>query len=159
MHQFLTFQLSGGEYGLPILRVKEIIEYEAPTPVPNAPAVVRGLINLRGAVVPVIDLAVKLGVPRLPVTKRSCIVIVETDGELGYVGVAVDAVSQVIELAATDIAAPPEFGLPVKNDLLRGLGKMGRRFVLLLEAEKMFSGVELTQAAVPALAEPAGQAA
>lgn len=154
-HQFLTFQLSGGEYGVSLLRVREIVEYQEPTPVPHAPKVVRGLINLRGAVLPVVDLAVKLGLPARPITRKTCIVVVELGGrELETVGIAADAVSQVIDLDDVQIQPAPDFGLPVKPDYLRGLGQSAKGFVLLIDAEKLFTADELVAVSSVPIAPP-----
>ncbi len=110
--QYLTFHLVGEEYAVGILQVKEIIEYGIITKVPQTPPSIRGVINLRGSVVPVVDLAMKFGLSPSPVTERTCIVIVEADleGERTVMGIIADAVSQVIDLLPQDIQAPPAFG-------------------------------------------------
>ena len=147
--QYLCFRLAGEECAIGILRVREIIEYDTVTRVPAMPPWVRGVMNLRGGVVPVIDLTVKFGLPESPVTKRSCIVIVEValDGEPAVMGIVVDAVSQVLELSAADIEPPPAFGTAVRVDYLLGLGKFGDRFVLLLDIDRVLSAAELLKAA------------
>src|SRR5574337_946200 len=164
--QYLTFYLAGEEYGIGILRVKEILEYDTLTKVPTTPSFIRGVINLRGSVVPVVDLAVKFGLPATPVTKRTCIVIVEValDGQPTVMGVLADAVSQVMDLTPADIEAPPAFGTRVKVDYLQGMGKVGKRFVLLLDADKVLSAPELLAAeaaseVLPAAAAPPGDLA
>jgi len=146
--QYLGFHLAGEEYAVSILRVREIIEYEVVTRVPGTPAWVRGVMNLRGSVVPVIDLAVKLGLAESPVTRRTCIVVAEVElgGEKVVLGVMADAVSQVLELAAAEIEPPPSFGTPVRVDYLHGLGRLGDRFVLLLDIDRLLSAAELLQA-------------
>jgi purine-binding chemotaxis protein CheW len=143
--QYLGFCLAGEECGIGILRVLEIVEYPVVTRVPTTPPWVRGVINLRGGVVPVIDLAVKFGLPDSPVTKQTCIIIVEAslEGERTVMGMVVDSVSQVIELGPSDIVASPAFGTAVKVDYLLGLGKQGDRFVLLLDTDKVLSASEL----------------
>jgi purine-binding chemotaxis protein CheW len=143
--QYLTFHLAGEEYAVGILRVKEIIEYGTITKVPQTPPSIRGVINLRGSVVPVVDLALKFGLSPSPVTERTCIVIVEADleGERTVMGVVADAVSQVIEFLPQDIQAPPAFGTRVRVDFLRGMGKAGKKFVLLLDIDKVLSTAEL----------------
>lgn len=154
-NQYLTFHLSGGEYGVSLVRVREIIEYQEPTAVPHAPRVVRGLINLRGAVLPVVDLAVKLGLAARPITRKTCIVVVELGGrDRDVMGIAADAVSRVLELEDGEIQPAPDFGLPVRPDYLRGLGKSGKGFVLLLDAEKLFSPEELTAVSSVPIAPP-----
>jgi purine-binding chemotaxis protein CheW len=137
--QYLTFQLAGEEYAIGILQVKEIIPYLTLTAVPQTPASIRGVINLRGSVVPVIDLAVKLGLSPKPITARSCIVIVETKIATGnlIMGVIADSVSQVIDLPPQEISATPPFGTGVQIDFLRGIGRSGQKFVLVLDIDKV----------------------
>jgi purine-binding chemotaxis protein CheW len=147
--QFLTFQLADEAYAAGILRVKEIIEYESVTRVPNMPAGFRGVINLRGAVVPVIDLAVRFGLEPSKITKRSCVIIVEVEisgGERLVMGVMADAVSQVIDLSLSDIEPPPAFGTKVRVDYLKGLGKVGKNFVLILDMDRVLSNEDLRAA-------------
>jgi purine-binding chemotaxis protein CheW len=143
--QYLTFTLAGEEYAIGILQVKEILEYDTLTPVPQTPPCIRGVINLRGSVVPVVDLAVKFGLPATALTKRTCIVIVEValEGTRTVMGVMVDAVSHVMDLAPPDIEAPPAFGTRVRVDYLRGMGKVGKRFVLLLDIDRVLAAGEL----------------
>jgi purine-binding chemotaxis protein CheW len=142
--QHLSFELAGAEYGVAILKVKEILQYEAITRVPSTPRSVRGVINLRGAVVPVVDLAAKFGLPETQVTKRTCILIVEAilDEQPMVVGVLADAVQEVIELSAADVEPPPSFGTQVRVDFLVGMGKVGKRFVLLLDLDRVISADE-----------------
>lgn len=140
--QYLTFELAGEEYALGILRVKEILEYDTLTRVPNAPTAVRGVINLRGNVVPVVDLALKFGLAATTVTKRTCIVIVEArvGGEDVVMGVLADAVSQVVELADSDIAPPPSFGARVRAEQLLGMAKLdARKFALMLDIDRVLA--------------------
>jgi purine-binding chemotaxis protein CheW len=148
--QYLTFMLGGEVFAIGILQVKEIIEYRGLTEVPMMPACVRGVINLRGAVVPVIDLLQRFGRPSSPVTKRSCIVIVEmeTAGERQVVGVVVDAVNEVLEIAPADIEPAPAFGARIRSEFIRGMGKVRERFVILLDADQVLAvdeSVELAQ--------------
>jgi len=147
--QYLCFLLAGEECAIGILRVREIIEYRTVTKVPAMPPWVRGVMNLRGGVVPVIDLAAKFRLQAGPVTNRTCIVIVEValDGEPAVMGIVVDAVSQVLELSPVDIEPPPAFGTSVRADYLLGLGKFGDRFVLLLDIDRVLSEAELRRAA------------
>ena len=156
-NQYLTFNLAGEEYAVGILKVKEIIEYGTLTRVPQTPPAVRGVINLRGNVVPVIDLAIKFGMPRSPLTNRTCIVIVEVelDGEQSVIGVIADSVSQVIDLPSNDVLAPPAFGTRIKVDFLIGMGKSGNKFVLILDIEKVLSGDELKSTTAHTYGEPA----
>jgi purine-binding chemotaxis protein CheW len=143
--QYLAFAIAGEEYAVGILRVREIIEFETITRVPTTPPWIRGVINLRGAVVPVVDLAVKLGLPATALTKRTCVVIVEADleGEGTVMGIMADSVSQVIDLAAGDIEDAPPFGTRVRVDYLRGMGRVGRKFVLILDIDRVLSANEL----------------
>ena len=159
--QYLTFLLSNEEYAVDVLSVKEIIEYGDVTKVPGTPFHVRGVINLRGSVVPVVDLAVKLGREESPLSRRSCIVIVETGahGERVVTGVVADAVNQVIEFSPDDIEAPPAFGTGVRLHYLDGIAKTGAAFVLVLNMDSVlgddtrnaFGG---TRAAEPAEPDP-----
>jgi purine-binding chemotaxis protein CheW len=146
--QYLTFYLAEEEYAIGILRVKEIIEYDTVTKVPMAPACIRGVINLRGSVVPVVDLAVKFGLSDRPITKWTCIVIVEVDldGEQTVMGLMADSVSQVIDLVPEDIEAPPAFGTRVKVDYLLGMGKTEKKFILILDIDQVLSTNELLAA-------------
>lgn len=143
--QHLTFTLAGEEFAIGILQVREIIEYDVLTRVPMTPPYIRGVINLRGSVVPVIDLSVKFGLPESPVTRRSCIVIVEVDleGERTVMGVVADAVKQVIDLMPSEIETAPAFGTKVRVDFLRGLGKAEKKFVLILDIDRILTAEEL----------------
>jgi purine-binding chemotaxis protein CheW len=133
--QYLTFTLGSEVFAIGILAIKEIIEYSSLTTVPMMPAYVRGVINLRGAVVPVLDLSVRFGKPASPVTKRTCIVIIEisTAGERQDVGVVVDAVDSVLDIPPEQIEPPPAFGARISTDFIQGMGKVNGRFVILLD--------------------------
>ena len=143
--QYLTFFIADEEYAVSILRVKEIIQYDTVTKVPRTPPWIRGVINLRGGVVPVVDLAVKFGLADTAITSSSCIVIteVEMEGELNVMGVLADAVSQVVDLNSGEIEPPPAFGTQVDVDYLAGMGKAGKRFVLVLDIDKVLASQEL----------------
>ena len=158
--QYLTFSLAGGEYAIAVLRVREIIEHETVTRVPSTPDFVRGVINLRGSVVPVVDLARKFGLPESPVTKRTCIVIVEVESENGrlVMGVLADAVNQVVEFRPEEIEPAPAFGAPVRVDFLKGLGKLGDAFVLILDTDHVLSTAELADVASAPKEKPAERA-
>jgi purine-binding chemotaxis protein CheW len=142
--QHLSFTLAGSDYAVGILQVKEILQYETVTRVPSVPPSVRGVINLRGSVVPVIDLAVKFGLAPTPVTKRTCILIVESSlaGERAVVGLVADAVREVLELSRDDVEPPPSFGTQVRVDYLVGMAKSGKGFVLLLDLDRVLSAGE-----------------
>ena len=148
--QYLTFLLASEEYAVDVLSVKEIIEYGDVTKVPGTPVHVRGVINLRGSVVPVVDLAVKLGREESPLSRRSCIVIVETSlqGERVVTGVVADAVNQVIEFSPDDIEPPPAFGTGVRLHYLDGIAKTGSSFVLVLNMDSVLSDEAHTVAAL-----------
>ncbi len=144
-NQFLTFSLGGEVLGMEIRFIREILQYGGITEVPLTPAAVRGVMNLRGAVIPVIDLAVRFGRPSAPVDRRTCIVILEVEeGESTTVmGIVVDYVREVLDISDTEIEPPPTFGNTLRTDFIRGVGKIGRRFVLLLDVERVLSAEEL----------------
>lgn len=143
--QYLSFLLADEECAISILKVREIIEYDVVTTVPKMPLWVCGVINLRGTVVPVVNLAAKFGMEQKPVSKTTCIVIVETqfEGQDAIVGLIADAVSQVMELSAEDIQPVPDFGTRVNMDYLIGMARSGRKFALLLDVDKVLTTQEL----------------
>jgi purine-binding chemotaxis protein CheW len=147
VQQYLTFMIGGEEYAVSLLKVKEIIEYDVVTEIPKTPQWVRGVINLRGNVVPVIDLAVKFRLAPSVVGKLTCIVIteVECEGEATVMGVMADSVRQVIDLKPEDVEVPPSFGTRVKVDYLLGMARSGKKFCLLLDTEKVLSTEELLE--------------
>jgi purine-binding chemotaxis protein CheW len=158
--QYLSFVVAEEEYALGILQVKEILEYDTVTRIPGAPLWVRGVFNLRGSVLPVVDLAVKLGMPPSIITKWSCIVVVEVKlgGERIVLGLLTDAIGQVMEMESGDVVPPPPFGTPVHVDYLLGVGRVGtgKKFVLLLDLDKVLSTQEVLSASVlaPPMDEP-----
>jgi purine-binding chemotaxis protein CheW len=143
--QFLTFYLHGEEYAVSILRVREIIEFDTLTKIPAMPPYIRGVLNLRGSVVPVVDLRVKFGLSESPVTPLTCIIIVEIDlaGEQTVMGMIADTVSEVMEFQPKDIEAPPAFGTRIRMDYIRGMGKVGKKFVMILDIDRILSAGEL----------------
>jgi purine-binding chemotaxis protein CheW len=147
--QHLTFFIADEEFAVKILKAREILEYGAVTKVPGAPPAVRGVINLRGSVVPVVDLALKFGLPESPVTKQTCIVIVEVEsGEnKTTMGVIVDSISQVVDLPPEQIEPAPDFGTMVKLEYLLGMGRSGQKFVMILDIDKALSPAELSSVA------------
>ena len=153
--QFLTFMLGEDQYAVGILHIKEIIEYGSLATVPMMPDCVRGVINLRGAVVPVMDLSARFGRAQSAIGKRSCIVIVETAGAAGegkqVLGMLVDAVNAVVEIAAADIEPAPAFGTRIRPDFIAGMGKLtdkGRgRVVILLAVGRVRSSEEIVDLA------------
>ena len=153
VRQYLSFVVGGTDFGVPILKVKEILQYEGVTRVPGTPGSIRGVINVRGSVVPVVDLGVKCGKGGVPETKRTCVLVVETktQQETLTLGVIADAVSEVVDLANDDIEPPPAFGTRLRADFLKGLGKIGKGFVLILDIDRVLSSDESAAvAAVPA---------
>jgi purine-binding chemotaxis protein CheW len=140
-HQYLTFMLGGETFGVGILSVKEIIEYHSLTAVPMMPDFIRGVINLRGAVVPVIDLATRFGRPASEVSRRTCIVIVELDSrsDTQVVGIVVDEVNEVVDIAAELIGPPPSFGANIRTDFIRGMGRLESQIVMLLDIDRVLS--------------------
>lgn len=147
IQQFLTFSLQQEMFGLSILPIKEIIEYDKVTSVPMVPRYVRGVLNLRGNVVPVIDLPVRFGWESSPISKRTCIVIVEveSDDERFDIGVVIDSVSEVLEIADEDIGSAPSFGARVRTDFIAGMGRVNGDFIVLLSANKVLAIDELSQ--------------
>jgi len=143
--QYLTFLTAGEEYAIAIVKVAEIVEYETVTTVPNTPVWIRGVTNLRGRVVPVVDLAVKFGLPASGISKFSCIIITEVlfQGENLTMGVLADSVSQVMELSADEIEQTPPFGTRVKTEYLLGMGALGKKFCLILDIDKVLSADEM----------------
>lgn len=146
--QYLTFFIAEEEYAVGVLQVKEIIEFDLLTRVPRMPATVRGVINLRGTVVPVIDLAIKFGLSESRITKRTCIVVLEkdVDGETSLTGIMVDTVGQVISLGSQEIELPPAFGTRLSSDYLQGLAKSGKKFALILDTDRLLSIEEMLSA-------------
>ena len=143
--QYLTFLIGGEMFAISILSIKEIIEYGSLTTVPMMPDFIRGVINLRGAVVPVVDLSARFGRTASEVTRRSCIVIieVEADEEKQDVGVVVDSVSEVLEIPAAEIEPAPSFGARIRADFISGMGKVDGKFVIILHAKRVLSVDEM----------------
>lgn len=143
--QYLIFSLGGEAYAVGTQAVREIIEYGQLTAVPLMPAYIRGVINLRGAVVPVIDLAARFGRPATDVGKRTCIVIVEvtSEAQTQVLGVVVDAVSAVRQMGASDIEPPPAFGARIRSDFIQGMAKVQGQFVILLDVGRVLSMDEI----------------
>ena len=139
--QYLNFQLGGEMFAISILNIREIIEYGAVTEIPMMPRFLRGVINLRGAVVPVIDLLARFGQGQTGVGRRSCIVILEIpDGEeLQSVGIMVDSVTEVLDIPAADIEPPPGFGTRRRADFISGMGRTGQGFVIILDPARVLS--------------------
>ncbi|OIQ72100.1 chemotaxis protein CheW [mine drainage metagenome] len=147
--QYLTFMLGGEMFSISILCIKEIIWYANLTEVPMMPACIRGVINLRGAVVPVMDLSNRFGKPSTPVVKSTCIVIVEvptaTEGEHQNMGVVVDSVQAVLEIPTSEIEPAPSFGARIRPDFIEGIAKVNGKFVILLNVNQVLSMQEIAQ--------------
>ena len=155
LNQYLTFFLAGEEYAITILQVTEIIECATLTKVPGAPTWIRGVLNLRGAVVPVVDLAIKFGLAQTEVTRRTCVIIVElrVEGETMVMGVMADAVHQVVELRPDEIQAAPAFGPRVRVDCILGMGISNGKFVVLLDIDHVLSSGDILAASAAAADE------
>ena len=147
--QYLTFLLGGEMFAIGILNIKEIIEYGSLTEVPMMPSFIRGVINLRGSVVPVIDLSARFARHSSDISRRTCIVIIEVDaGEDNGkqdVGVVVDSVSEVLEIPHGEIEPPPSFGAKIRVDFVRGMGKVAGKFVIILNVDKVLSVDEMAE--------------
>jgi purine-binding chemotaxis protein CheW len=147
--QYLTFMLGGEMFSIGILSIKEIIWYANLTEVPMMPACIRGVINLRGAVVPVMDLSNRFGKPSTPVVKSTCIVIVEVptavEGEHQNMGVVVDSVQAVLEIPTSEIEPAPSFGAKIRPDFIEGIAKVNGKFVILLNVNRVLSTEEISQ--------------
>lgn len=143
--QYLTFFVGEHEYAIEILMVREVLEYEAVTPVPLTPACIRGVMNVRGSAAPIIDLAFKFTGQSQPTTMKTCVVMVELAGPDGKtaMGIVADSVNRISEFSDADISAPPAFGIPIHIEYLKALGKVGRGFVYILDIEKVLSTEEL----------------
>ncbi|WP_217705642.1 chemotaxis protein CheW [Peristeroidobacter soli] len=139
--QYLTFSLGRRVYAIGILAIKEIIEYTEPTELPMMPACLRGVINLRGAAVPVADLATRLHKPSAEITKRTCIVVVEVEREerTHVIGVQVDEVNAVLEIPESDIESAPSFGTNIRSDFIAGMARVDGNFVVLLDTARVLA--------------------
>jgi purine-binding chemotaxis protein CheW len=136
--KYLTFSLAKEEYGLGILKVKEIIGMMPITTVPRTPGFIKGVINLRGKVIPVIDLRLKFAMEEIAYTDRTCIIVVEARGQAGpvLIGIVVDAVAEVIHIKAADIEEPPALGARLATDYILGMAKMHGGVKILLDIDK-----------------------
>ena len=143
--QYLTFVLGAETFAIGIMAIKEIIEYSSLTEVPMMPTYVRGVINLRGAVVPVLDLPVRFGKAASAVTKRTCIVIIEVvlGSERHTLGLVVDAVNAVLDIPTSEIEPPPAFGASIRTEFIGGMVKVNSKFVILLDVEHALAADEV----------------
>lgn len=138
---YLAFRLANAVYAIDILRIREIVEYTPPTVVPMMPPTVRGVINLRGSVVPVIDLAIRFGQAPTGVGKRTCVVIVEVEraGATHVLGLLVDGVNAVLEIPEHDIEPAPAFGTRIDSDFIAGMARQDGRFLVVLDVARVLS--------------------
>lgn len=147
-NQYLTFTLERELFALNIVSVREVLELTNITKVPRTPEFIRGVINLRGRAVPVVDLRMKFGMGRTERTVNTCIIIVEVelDGEAAVLGALADSVQEVYEMEASQIEAAPKMGARIKTEFIRGMGKSGEQFIIILDINKVFSAEELAVA-------------
>jgi len=143
--KYLTFQLGNEEFGIRVLKVREIMGIQEITAVPQTPGHVKGVINLRGKVVPVIDLRLKFGLPQAEYTQRTCIIVTQVQGEAGLIliGVIVDGVSEVLNLASSDVEDTPDFGEDLAAEYLLGMAKVKGKVKILLDIDKVLSAQDL----------------
>ncbi len=153
--EFLTFYVRGEEYAVALRRVREVIPHETITRVPRMPPALRGVTNLRGQVVPVIDLETKFHGAETTIDKRTCIVLVEAvlEGAPAVLGLMTEAVGQVLALDHADIVPPPSFAAPIRPEFLEGMGRVGKKFALILAIDRLLTTTELlsTELAQPEL--------
>ena len=144
--KYLTSSLAGEEYGIGILKIREIIGMMPITAVPETPAFVKGVINLRGKVIPVIDLRLRFGLEATVYTERTCIIVVEIHGEAGSLpmGIVVDAVSEVLNIRAADIESTPSFGVKLNTDFILGMAKTDGGVKILLDIDRVLGSFQFT---------------
>ncbi len=145
--QLFTFVLSNEIYGIEISKVREVMDFKKVTTVPKTPKFMKGVINLRGGVVPVIDLRLKFGMEETEKTVDTCIIIVDitVDGEKTFIGALADSVKEVITIDPEDIEPAPKIGTKLDTDFIRGMGKHDEDFVIVLDIEKIFTTEELIE--------------
>ena len=143
--KYLTFQLANEEFGIGVLKVREIMGIQEITAVPQTPMHIKGVINLRGKVVPVIDLRLKFGLATAEYTPRTCIIVTQVQGESGpiFMGIIVDGVSEVLNLAAGEIEDTPDFGEEIAGHYLLGMAKVKGKVKILLDIDRVLSGQEM----------------
>jgi purine-binding chemotaxis protein CheW len=143
--KYLTFQLANEEFGIRVLKVREIMGLQEITAVPQTPAHIKGVINLRGKVVPVIDLRLKFGIPAADYNQRTCIIVTQIQGESGAIlmGIVVDGVSEVLNLTGGEIEDTPDFGEQIAGQYLLGMAKVKGKVKILLDIDRVLSSQEL----------------
>ena len=146
-NQYLTFKLQDEVFGLAIGKVREVLDFTTITKVPRTPDYMRGVINLRGSVVPVVDLHLKFGLEQTEKTVNTCIIIVEIDmdGEITVVGALADSVQEVVDLEPEQIEPAPKIGTKLNTEFIKGMGKREEEFIILLDIDKIFSSDEISQ--------------
>ena len=144
--QYLTYKLGAEVFALDISKVREVLDFTTVTKVPRTPDFMRGVINLRGSVVPVVDLRLKFGMSATEKTVNTCVIIVEVavDGETTVLGALADSVQEVIDLAQGQIEPAPKIGTKLNTDFIKGMGKQDERFIIILDIDKVFSVDELS---------------
>ena len=144
-HQYLTFKLDDEVFALGIDKVREVLDYTSVTKVPQTPDFMRGVINLRGSVVPVVDMRLKFGMAKTEKTVNTCIIIVEInlEGETTVLGALADSVQEVLDLEPQQIEPAPKIGTKLRTDFIRGMGKRDEQFIIILDIDKVFSSEEL----------------
>ncbi len=144
--QYLTFKLEEEVYAVDVAKVREILDFPPITKVPRTPEFMRGVINLRGSVVPVVDMRLKFGMSRTEKSVNTCIVVVEVmlENERTVIGALADSVQEVIELEPSQIEPPPKIGSRLRVEFLKGMGKIGDRFLMILDIDKVFSSEEIS---------------
>ncbi len=144
--QYLTFKLSEETFAIDVAKVREILDYTAITKVPQTPEFMRGVINLRGSVVPAVDMRLKFGMERTERTVNTCIIVLEVmlDGETTVLGALADSVQEVIDLEPDQVEPAPRIGTCLKTDFIKGMGKHADQFIIILDVDAVFSARELT---------------
>jgi len=144
--QYLTFELEDEVFALDISKVREVLDFTTVTKVPRTPEFMRGVINLRGNVVPVVDMRLKFGMSKTEKTVNTCIIIAEIsiEGETAILGALADSVQEVIDLEPDQIEPAPRIGTRVRTDFIKGMGKRDNHFIMILDIDKVFSADELS---------------
>ncbi len=144
-NQYLTFIMADEEYGVDILRVQEIKGWDSVTPIPNTPEYIKGVINLRGTIVPIIDLRMRFGLQGISYGPTTVVIVLRISGEKGdrIMGIVVDAVSDVYNLGEQEMKPPPDFGSVVSIDFVKGLATVGDKMIIVLDIDHMLGGKEI----------------
>ncbi len=143
--QFLTFRLAEDIFAIDVIMAKEVLDFADVTKVPQTPDYMLGVINLRGSVVPVVDMRLKFGMRETDMTRDSCIIVVEVDveGEAVTVGALADSVQEVMDIEESQIEPPPRIGTKLNTEFIKGMGNLGEKFVIILDINKVFSADDL----------------